>query len=188
MAKTDWVQQGPVRAAVEEARHTLREQMAACRRRQDEVLMAELSEGFGRGLTRAEIFQRARLADRIERRRVWVYEACDDAGQKVSGRCLGTFFCTDLRTPGMHARCVTEDAEAEVRVFDPAQYRFETRAERTLRFAEERLETIASRIDDLLGEAERTRALVQRARNEMERANKARRKRPLQRFVGEEER
>lgn len=162
-------------------RSALGDQIADVRRRRDEHLIAVLSNGNGRNLSRDQVIQRASMERTFKDRRVWVRS-------RVKGQEIGEFFCLGFDAPGMHARCV--DRKNKLHVFDPNKVEFETRAERTLRFAKDRARKLSHSIEEMrtavakmAEEKDRIDKMIRRTDNEMSRERK---RSHLNRFVKQE--
>lgn len=157
------------------------EQIAELRRRRAEDLIARLSNGLARRLNRGQVIDRANMERLYKNKKVFVRSRSGD-------KEFGEFFCLGFDAPHMHARCV--DQRDRLHVFNPDEVWFETRAERTLRFAKERSVRLSKRIAEIkkvLSELEienkRVVRMVQRANSAMKRE---RGKEDLRRFLEED--
>lgn len=159
----------------------LGEQIADLRRRRDENLLATLSNGKGKNLSRDQIIQRGSMERTYKDKRVWIR-------LKSNGHEIGEFFCLGFDAPDMHARCV--DRGNKLHVFDPNKVEFETRAERTLRFAKDRSRRLDRKIEEMQAvltkmsdEKDRIDRMIRRTDNELTRERKRSR---LDRFIKQE--
>jgi hypothetical protein len=159
----------------------LGDQISDLRRRRDEHLIASLSNGKGKNLSRDQVIQRASMERTFKDRRIWVR-------LRSNGREVGEFFCLGFDAQDMHARCV--DRGNKLHVFDPNNVEFETRAERTLRFAKDRSQRLSKNIDEMQAvltkmgsERDRIDRMVRRTDNELKRERK---RSHLSRFIKQE--
>jgi len=153
------------------------------RQRRDEVLVAQLANGKGARLKKQQIVARASLEREYKNKRVWVRR------KTGKDREVGEFFCLGFDGQDMHARCVARDNE--LHTFDPDKFEFESRSERTLRFAQQNIERMERKLDGLKKtvasleeEKARLQRMVYRTENEMRRERK---RYDLSRFLKKEE-
>jgi hypothetical protein len=179
--KTHKNREGKETFEVKLLRSSMGPQIADLRRRRDEVLLATLANGKGKNLSRDQIIQRASMERTFKDKRVWVR-------LRSNGKELGEFFCLGFDAQDMHARCV--DRGNRLHVFDPGNVEFETRAERTLRFAKDRSKKLNHNIEELRATVERMNAekdridrMIRRTDNELKRERK---RSHLSRFLKDE--
>jgi len=168
--KTHTSKKGETSFEVKLLRSALGEQIADVRRRRDEHIITTLANGRGSNLTRDQVIQRASMERTFKDRRIWVRT-------KTTDREIGEFFCLGFDAPDMHARCV--DRSKKLRVFDPNEVEFETRSERTLRFAKERskrldqdVRNIQLALAKVVEEKDRIDKMIRRTDNEVAREKK----------------